>query len=162
MAPSKTFNLAGLQTSNIIISDSDLRSIFDKALKRVHVGIPNLLSLTACEAAYRHGDDWLSQVIDYIEENFKYLKDYIYKNIPKLKVTKSEGTFLAWIDCRSLNMDYKELEKFMLEKAGVYLSQGYVYGDEGRGFVRMNIGCARPILEDALIRINKAINNLDA
>lgn len=159
-APSKTFNLSGLQTAQIIIPNEELRNIFEKSRRRVHGDIPNHLGQIAGEAAYRYGNEWLSQVKAYIQENFNYLSAYVTSNIPELKVIKSEATYLAWIDARGLNLDHKELEAFMLDKARVHMLPGYYYGDEGKGFLRMNIACPRATLEEGIRRIHTAIKSL--
>lgn len=161
-APSKTFNIAGLQTSNIIIPNASIRKEFSRTMQRSHIGIPNLLGLTACEAAYRYGSEWLEQVMEYIESNYNFLSEFIRERIPQLIVAKTEGTYLAWIDCRSLGLNHKELEKFLKEKARVQFTQGYIFGEEGNGFIRMNFACARPVLKEALSRMESAIRQLTA
>ncbi|GAA0739993.1 MalY/PatB family protein [Clostridium oceanicum] len=159
-APSKTFNLAGLQTSNIIIPNEKLRTAYNLTMENTGINRLNLFGYIACETAYRKGEEWVSQLIDYLEGNKEFLKQYVKTNIPKLKVIEPEGTYLIWIDCRELGMTKSELKVFMLEKAGVAFDEGYIFGKEGEGFERINIACQRSILEKALKRIKKAIDTI--
>lgn len=156
-APSKSFNLAGLQTSNIIIPNGRLRKEYNIALENMGISRLNLFGVIACEAAYKYGEDWLEQLLDYIEENKNFAKKYIEEKIPKLKVIEPEGTYLLWIDCRELGMNNKELKKFMMTKAKVAFDEGFIFGEGGQGFERMNIACPRIILQEALKRIEEAI-----
>ncbi|OGO19612.1 MAG: cystathionine beta-lyase [Chloroflexi bacterium RBG_16_50_9] len=159
MAPSKTFNLAGLEASSIIIPNKKLRDTFSEA----RVGIvpsPNLFGLTAMEAAYRSGDEWLEQLLDYLQGNLDFTLEYFEKRIPRIKVIMPQGTYLVWIDCRQLGMDGMALRNFMREKARVGLDDGFLFGASGAGFQRMNIACPRTILMEALRRIETAVNSL--
>ncbi len=159
MAPSKTFNLAGLSASSIIIPNKALRDGFENA----RVGMlprPNLFGLTALEAAYREGDEWLEQLLDYLQGNLDYTVEYFQKRIPKITVIRPEGTYLVWLDCRQLDMDGMTLRAFMREKARVGLDDGFIFGPGGEGFERMNIACPRAILEEAYGRIEAAVNAL--
>ena len=156
-APSKTFNLAGLKTSNIIIVDEDLRARFKKTLGRTSLGGVGTFGVVALEAAYNHGEEWLSQVLDYIMGNLKYLEKYIAEHLPQIKVVPLEGTYLVWLDCRSLGLGKLELEQMMLEEAKVYLDEGYIFGTEGEGFERVNLACPRSVLVEALERIRNVI-----
>lgn len=158
MAPSKTFNLAGLEISTIIIPNKKLRDEF-VGMQSGMVPRPNLFGYTALEAAYRSGDNWLEQVLDYLKGNLNFLMDYIEK-IPGIKVVEPEGTYLVWLDCRELGMDGQELRNFMLDKAKVGMDDGFLFGDSGAGFMRMNIACPRPILQEALGRIEGAVLDL--
>ncbi|MCE7698800.1 MAG: pyridoxal phosphate-dependent aminotransferase [Methanobacterium paludis] len=157
MAPSKTFNLAGLEVSTIIIPNKKLRNDFISTQSGI-VPCPNLFGYTALEAAYRSADDWLEQVLDYLQENLDFLVDYIDKKIQGIKVIKPQGTYLIWLDCRELGMNGLELRDFMRDKAKVGLDDGFIFGDAGDGFVRMNIACPRPILGEALKRIEGAVD----
>lgn len=159
-APSKTFNLAGLQASNVIIPNENLRKIFKETMLNLGIKRLNLFAIVACEAAYAYGEPWLEELIDYLEENKKYLKNFIKERIPKIKVLDSEGTYLIWMDCKGLNMSNEELQKFMLEKAGVAFDEGYIFGQGGDGFERINIACPRSILKEASERIENAVNSL--
>ncbi|MBL4935705.1 pyridoxal phosphate-dependent aminotransferase [Clostridium sp. YIM B02515] len=159
-APSKTFNLAGLQTSSIIIANNDLRKKFFDVLEDNGIWAPNIFGIEALEAAYNYGEQWLDEVIEYLKGNLDFLTQYISKNIPKLKIIKPEGTYLVWVDCRGLGMDSKELHNFFLNKAGVWFDEGYIFGRGGEGYERINIACSRKLLEEALKRIEAAVRDL--
>jgi cystathionine beta-lyase len=120
----------------------------------------NIFGLVALEAAYNHGDEWLEQFLDHMQDNLDFLIRYFDNNISKIKVIKPEGTYLVWLDCRGLNMEAEDLAVFMNKKAKVGLDHGYAFGPGGRGFERINIACPRPLLEQALKRIEKAVNDL--
>ncbi|MEA3440656.1 MAG: MalY/PatB family protein [Chloroflexota bacterium] len=159
-APSKTFNVAGLKTSNIIIPYEVLRKKFVGTAERSGIFGVNSFGLVALQAAYDEGEEWLEQVIEYIEGNLRYLERTVIEKIPHVKLIPPEGTYLVWLDCRELGLDNASLESLMLEKAGVYLDQGYIFGKEGDGFLRINIACPRSVLKDAVERIQKAIKAL--
>ncbi|MBN1665375.1 MAG: pyridoxal phosphate-dependent aminotransferase [Deltaproteobacteria bacterium] len=159
MAPSKTFNLAGLEASSIIIPNRNLRREFS----RIREGIlpaPNLFGYTALEAAYRFGDEWLDELLEYLQGNLDFVLQYFAGKIPRIKVVKPEGTYLVWLDCRDLGMDDMALRAFMREQARVGFDDGFLFGSGGSGFERMNIACPRTILEEALNRIESAVNSL--
>jgi cystathionine beta-lyase len=160
-APSKTFNLAGLHTSNIIIPDSELRLRFAETLRNNGLTGLNTFGIVVQQAAYQYGESWLAQVMSYVEENYKLLEAYIREYLPRIKVTQPEGTYLVWLDCRVLGLNAKALERLMLEEAKVYLDEGYIFGSEGEGFERINIACPRSLLQEALDRIRDAVHNLD-
>jgi cystathionine beta-lyase len=159
MAPSKTFNLAGLHASCIIIPNKKLRDAFSDQLTGFVPG-PNVFGLVAMEAAFRYGDEWLEQMLEYLQGNLKFTTDYFANNIPQIKVIKPQGTYLLWLDCRKLGMDNQTLIKFMREKALVGFDDGFMFGAAGSGFERMNIACPRVILNEALNRIEKAVKTL--
>jgi cystathionine beta-lyase len=159
MAPSKTFNLAGLGASSIIIPNKKLRDDFVNAKAGILPG-PNLFGLTALEAAYRIGDEWLEQLLDYLQSNLDYTIEYFERRIPKIKVIRPQGTYLIWLDCRELGMDAMVLRSFMREKARVGFDDGFLFGAGGAGFQRMNIACPRAILKEALMRIEATVNSL--
>ncbi|MBS4021342.1 MAG: pyridoxal phosphate-dependent aminotransferase [Dethiobacter sp.] len=154
--PTKTFNLAGLQTSFSIIPNPQIRSRFKTALEVSGYSRPNVFGLEAVHSAYDYGEPWLESLIIYIRDNLDFLTEYLNNKIPILKVIQPEGTYLAWIDCRELKMETQELEKFFLS-AGVFLNQGYAFGPGGAGFIRLNLACPRSTLEEALQRIERAI-----
>lgn len=158
-APSKTFNLAGLHCSVAIVPDEDMRKRFNDARAGI-MGTPDLFAVYAMEAAFKHGDEWLEQVLAYIEDNLRYTLEYFRERIPKIKPNNPEGTYLIWLDCRGLGMDPKELRKFFNEKAKVGLNDGVSFGPGGEGFQRMNIACPRSILQEGLRRIEEAVNSL--
>ena len=159
MAPSKTFNLPGLHASSVIIPDKKLREKFNEARAGVESGI-NLFGLVAMEAAYRHSDEWLEQLLDYLQGNLDFTLKYFAEKIPKISPVKPQATYLLWLDCRALGMDDKALGSFMREKTRVGLNDGSMFGAGGSGFQRMNIACPRSILREALQRIEKAVNEL--
>ncbi|MDD5083094.1 MAG: pyridoxal phosphate-dependent aminotransferase [Dehalococcoidales bacterium] len=159
MAPSKTFNIPGLQASSIIIPNQKLRNAFNAARAGI-LPQPNTFGLVALEAAYRYGDEWLEQLLDYLQGNLEFLIAYVSRNIPRLKVIKPEGTYLVWLDCRELGMGPMELRKFMRQRAKVGLDDGYLFSPGGAGFQRMNIACPRATLREALQRIERAVSDL--
>jgi cystathionine beta-lyase len=159
-SPSKTFNLAGLQTSVIIIPNKKYYEIYQSELSSLKLTRGNVFGLVALEAAYNFGEDWLEQLLVYLEENVKYLMNFFEEKISKIKVIKPEGTYLVWLDCRQLGLNDLELRKFMIEKAKVGLLDGYKFGQGGEGFQRINIGCPRVILKESLERIEKAVNGI--
>lgn len=152
-APSKTFNLAGLQTSNIIIAEKFLRPRFQETMRKNGLFGINIFGAEALEAAYTKGEQWLDQVLSYIEGNYRFLKEYLDRSLPQISVIPLEGTYLAWLDCRSLGLSREDLSRLMLHKAGVYLDDGFIFGREGTGFERINIACPRSVLTEALDRI---------
>jgi cysteine-S-conjugate beta-lyase len=157
MAPSKTFNLPGLAASSIIIPDKKLRNTFNSMRMGIVHG-PNLFGLVAMEAAYRHGDEWLEQLLDYLQANLDFTLVYFAARIPRIRPIKPQGTYLLWLDCRELGLDDLALRDLMRTKAKVGLDDGFLFGAGGSGFQRMNIACPRGILEEALGRIEKAVN----
>jgi cysteine-S-conjugate beta-lyase len=159
LAPSKTFNLAGLEASVVIIPNSELRESF-KTTRKGFLPSVNVFGLVAMEAAFNEGDDWLEQVLAYLQTNLEFLMDYFKKRIPKIKVIRPEGTYLVWLDCRELGMKSQELERFMNQEAKVGLDHGIAFGPSGDGFERINIACPRSLLEEALQRIEKAVSAL--
>ncbi|MCH1625615.1 MalY/PatB family protein [Fredinandcohnia quinoae] len=159
-APSKTFNLAGLQISNVIIPNKELREPFTKAIESNFISMTGTFGVVALESAYRYGEEWLDQLIDYLQGNLDFLKSYFESNIPEIKVIQPESTYLVWLDCRELGLNEKELEQFMLKEAKVAFNAGYTFGIGGEGFMRVNIACPRAILEEGLKRIQAAIKKL--
>ncbi len=155
IAPSKTYNLAGLQCSIAIIPNPELRSRF---LAARHGLVPwvNLLGLVAAGAAYQHGSEWLIQVLDYLRQNRDFLFEYVQQEIPALGMARPEGTYLAWLDCRKAGIPGNPY-RFFLEKALVALNDGASFGKGGEGFVRLNFGCSRELLETALERMSQAL-----
>jgi len=159
MAASKTFNLAGLAASTIIIPNTKLRDTFNNARAGI-LPRPNVFALKALEVAYRDGDEWLEQLLDYLQGNLEFLMEYFNKRVPRIRVIRPEGTYLVWLDCRQLGMEPMSLRTFIREKARVGLDDGYLFGPSGAGFQRINIACPRATLEEALKRIETAVNNL--
>ncbi len=161
-APSKTFNLAGLWTSNILIANETLRKQFEDAKDRCGVTDPNIFGIAACMAAYTYGDRWVDELIDYLQGNVAYMKHFFAENMPEVKVIDPQGLYLVWVDFRSLGFDKDQLEDFMLHKAHVWLDEGYIFGMEGAGFERFNVACPRSILAKALNQIKEAYNKIKA
>jgi len=160
-APSKTFNIAGLKTSNIIIPDKKLRRDFQRTLNKSGIHGISPFGMDAVISAYNEGEEWLEQVLDYIHKNYLFLKEFIQKELPEIDVIDLEGTYLVWLDCRRLGLDAKHLESLMLEDARLYLDEGCIFGSEGDGFERINIACPRSLLEQALERLRDTIKTRD-
>lgn len=156
-SPSKTFNIAGIQVANMIIADEKMREKFEKRKSMSGIGTPNMFAIAALQAAYTYGKQWVDELNDYIYHNYLYFKQYLEENLPELKLIEAEGLYLIWVDMSSLNMNDKELEEFMLNKAHLWLDEGYIFGTGGSGFERFNIACPRSVLEKALNQLNKAI-----
>lgn len=157
-APSKTFNVAGMQMSNIVITDKGLQEKWSQLLgKEMGLMSSNALAITALMAAYNEGEDWLEQVLDYLDGNFAYAKEYLAKHLPEAKVIDAQGTYLLWIDLNAYCGDTQKLEELMLQKAGLALDEGYIFGEEGAGFERINIACPRVTLEECLRRLCAAL-----
>ena len=160
-APSKTFNLAGLHTSNLIIPNDRLRRRFQQTMNSCGMGKwANPFGVVACETAYRQGEAWLDQVMAYIEDNLDFLQAFVDRHIPGIRVIRPEGTYLVWLDCRELGLDKWALKRLMMEKARIFPDEGFIFGDEGEGFERINIACPRSIVEEALDRIRRAVEEL--
>ena len=158
-APTKTFNLAGLQISNIFISNPQLRQDFRREVAAAGYSQPNAMGLVACQAAYEEGEEWLTQCKEYIWDNYLYLADFAEKYLPGVKVLKPEGTYLIWMDFRDLRLSVEELEDRILHKAGLWLDSGAIFGADGEGFERINIACPRVILQEALERCKRIYNS---
>lgn len=158
-APSKTFNIAGLQASNILIPSAALRHPFKKQVEASGYSELNAAGAIACRAAYGHGEEWYQAVLKYIEGNIDYMKEYIDSHIPKVKMNKPEGTYLVWLDFRGLELTNSRLEELIVKKAGLWLDEGSIFGDAGAGFQRVNTACPRAVLEQALRRLEEAVNN---
>lgn len=160
VAPSKTFNLAGLQSSALIIPNESLRERYKRSLKIENDTMLNSFAIAAFEAAYTHGDEWLDNLMDYLEGNVQFLTSFIEKEIPEVRVIPPEGTYLLWLDFRQLGLQANELEKLLINEAKVALNQGYIFGDTGKGFARINIACPRATLEKGLQQIKEAVHSL--
>lgn len=160
MAPSKTFNIAGLYFSNMIIPNDELRERFNTQFQRMAMGHFNVFGIVATEAAYRQGEEWLEALLDYLEENVRYVITELKKIAPQIKVLKPEGTFVLWLDCRELGIAPEELNKFFVQEAGIALNDGLTFGPVGEGFQRMNIGCPKCLITEALERMDIALAKL--
>ncbi|HER24917.1 MAG TPA: pyridoxal phosphate-dependent aminotransferase [Candidatus Atribacteria bacterium] len=159
-APSKTFNLAGLQTSTIIIPNKKYYKIYQNILDSLTLNENNVFGLVALESAFRYGEEWLEQLLTYLKTNLEFLSRYFRENIPKIKVIKPEGTYLIWLDCRQLGLNVQDLNNLMINKAKVALDDGCWFGIGGEGFMRINIACPRSMLEEGLKRIERAVNSM--
>ncbi len=156
-APSKTFNLAALQTSNIIIPNETLREQYIAEKQASGVTDPNIFGMDACQAAYTYGDQWVDELLEYLQGNINYMIDFFETRLPEIKVIRPEGLYLIWVDFRALNLEPKELEDFMLHKVKLWLDEGYIFGTGGEGFERFNVACPRSTLTQALEAIESAI-----
>ena len=159
-APSKTFNIAGLQVSNIFIPDNQLRHRFKRQIAASGYSQLNAAGIAACEAAYRYGEEWYNGVKAYIRENISFTKKFLEERIPKVKMLEPEGTYLVWVDFRALGLSNQELEDLIIHKAGLWLDSGAIFGVAGEGFQRINVACPRVTLQTALEKIETAVNNL--
>lgn len=158
-APSKTFNIAGLQGSNIIIPNRIVRTKA-KACSLLNMQMNlNIFAYTACTAAYNECEEWLDELLTVVDSNAKYVESFMAENFPEIKISPLEGTYLQWLDMRGLGMTHIELKK-MLEDAGIYLDNGEVFGESGRGFERINLACARKTLETAMQRFKNAVEKV--
>lgn len=157
-APSKTFNLAGMQTSNIIIPNEDIRKIFEIKLKSTK-GNPKCpqLGYEACRLAYENCEKWLDMLIELIDTNRKTVIDFMSKELPQVKVMSLEGTYLLWMDMNALGIECHELERIMRMEAQMFFDEGYIFGAAGEGFERWNLACPAKYIEEGLIRMKKAL-----
>jgi len=157
-APSKTFNLAGLQLANIFISDEKLRRIFVQEIYKSGFSQANALGIVACRAAYAHGAAWLDALNTYLWENFMYLDNFLKTNLPTIQLTPPQATYLAWLDCRALGLSPDELDYKLIHEAGLWLSRGDSFGQGGAGFTRINVGCPRATLVSCMERFANAVS----
>lgn len=157
-SPAKTFNLAGLQVSNIIISNSKLRSVFEREIYASGYSQLNTLGLVACEAAYNYGEVWYTELKKYLKGNLEFVREYLAKELPEIKLIEPEGTYLIWLDFRSLDLTEEEREDLIVNKAKLWLDSGAIFGKVGEGFERINIATNRSVIEEALSRIKSAIH----
>lgn len=163
-APSKTFNLAGLQLSSLIIKNKELRDRYIKYVTDcgydIGVNEAATFSIIAMKAAYSEGAEWLDQLLDYIKGNRDFFIDYVKKNIPGVKVMVPDATYLIWIDLRSYGLNCVQMHERLRYEAGVWLDEGYIFGKAAEGFERVNIACARSVVEEAAKRMADFLNNL--
>lgn len=160
MAPSKTFNIAGIVSSYCIVPDSTLRERFFAWLGAAELDSPSIFSTVATVAAYTQGENWRKEMLDYLKLNIEYTDSFIRDNIPGIRILKPQASFLIWLDCRKLGLCQEELVKLFTEKAGLALNDGSMFGPGGEGFMRLNAGCPRKVLTEALESLEKAIKNL--
>lgn len=155
-APTKTFNMAGLMTSNIIIPNPELKQRALTYREDQAVYFCNVAGYEACRVVYNECEDWLEELLQVLDTNRQLIKDYMAERFPQIKVFELEGTYLQWLDCRGLDLTYKELEEFMQKDALIYTDEGYVFGECGEGFERINLACPTQVLQDALDRMYDA------
>jgi len=155
-SPSKTFNLAGLMSANIFISNKELRGKFKEEYAKCGLSQPGVMGLAACKAAYEGGSVWLDQLLVYLAGNMRFLKTYLSGHIPKIKLIEPEGTYLAWLDFGEFGLSAKTLDETLTHKGKLWLSSGLSFGKSGNGFERMNVACPRSVLRNALERLKNA------
>jgi cysteine-S-conjugate beta-lyase len=160
IAPSKTFNLAGLSTSSVIISDTELRKKFLKLTDSLHVGNGNIFGTVASIAAYSQGHEWLDALLAYLNSNTDIAETYFREQIPEIIPIRPQATYMIWLDCRRLGMNGKELQKFFTGKAAVGMNEGSTFGPGGEGFMRMNVAMPENLLKKALQQIGEAVTQL--
>ena len=158
-APSKTFNLAGLQVSNIWIPDGDIRKAFWKEIDRSGYSQLNGLGLAACQAAYEGGGEWLDQCKAYLRGNLDFLRGFLAKSIPQVKLVEPEGTYFAWLDCAGLGLPKRELNDLIVNKAKLWLDAGHIFGGGAEQFQRVVLACPRATLEYALLQLERGIHH---
>lgn len=157
-APSKTFNLAGLQVSNIFIPNAGLRRAFRRQMSAVGYSQVNMIGLHACQAAYETGREWLEELKVYLKGNLDYVRAYLAEHLPQIKLIEPEGTYLIWLDFRALGLPEEKLEHLIVHEAKLWLDSGAIFGLAGEGFERVNIACPRAVLKEALDRLYRAVN----
>ena len=156
----KTFNRAGLQASTVVFPDRHTKRVFDRFWQGMDIHRNNAFSLTAMEAAFTRGEEWLEQLLSYLSDNFDFVADYCRERIPRIKTRVPDATYLMWLDCRELGLDGDALWKFMIQKAGLGFSDGRSYSRRLHGFMRLNAACPRSVLKQALGQLENAVNNL--
>lgn len=159
-APSKTFNLAGLQASNIFIPNVQIRKAFLKQMSAVGYSQLNMIGLHACKAAYETGREWLEELKVYLKGNLDFVREYLEQNLPQIKLIEPEGTYLIWLDCRALGLPEAKLENLIVHEAKLWLDSGAIFGKDGEGFERINIACPRAVLEEACKRLHRAVQSI--
>ncbi len=155
-APSKTFNLAGLQVANIIVRNRNLRRRLKEEIHKTGYSQLNTLGLVSCQSVYTHGGRWLAQLIEYLQENIRYTQAFLSERLPKVRLIEPQGTYLLWLDFSAYSLTQTEIDRRITEDAGLWLSSGTVFGTDGEGFQRINIACPKETLETALARLAKA------
>lgn len=158
IAASKTFNLAGLSTSSLIISNSVLRKRFTSTVESLHLGNGNIFGTIASIAAYSEGSEWLDELLYYLNQNVDYVVNYFKSLIPEIIPVQPEATYMIWLDCRKFGMSGRELQDFFVRKAGIGLNEGSIFGPGGEGFMRMNIATTKEKVRTAMEKIEKAVS----
>lgn len=157
-APSKTFNIAGIVSSYAIVPDEKLRDKFYGWLMANELNDPTIFAPIATIAAFRKGEEWRREMLDYVQTNIDFVIDYCREHIPAIKPLRPQASFLVWLDCRGLGLNHEELVELFVEKAGLALNDGEMFGKEGKGFMRLNVGSPRSVLKEALDRLRDAID----
>lgn len=160
VSATKTFNLAGLQAATVIFPNAELKEKFDAFWRKMDIHRNNAFSLTAMEAAFRYGDEWLDQLRPYLEGNFLFIRDYCAKYIPKIRPNLPDATYLVWLDCRALGLEGPALPEFMIKKAKLGLNDGANFCRGLSGYMRLNAACPRPVLEKAMRQLRDAVDSL--
>lgn len=160
VSPSKAFNIAGLQIANIVCADAGRRAKIDRAINVNEVCDVNPFGVIALQAAYNEGAEWLDQLLEYIHGNYEYMRRFCEEHMPDFPITKLEGTYLVWMDCRKFGMTSAELEKVLIQDAKLWLNAGTMYGKDGEGFMRWNIACPRARIIEGLKRFEKFAKNI--
>lgn len=156
-APSKTFNIASLMISNILIPNPELKRKFKYQMDAAGISQLNVLGLVACEAAYEHGEEWYQEMKAYVKENIEFVKQYVEEQLPGVNMVEHEGTYLVWLDFRGTGLSVEELDDKIINQAKLWLDSGKIFGSCGEGFQRINVACPRKVLEEALERIKNAV-----
>ena len=156
-APSKTFNIASLMISNILIPNPELKRKFKHQMDAAGISQLNVLGLVACEAAYEHGEEWYQEMKAYVKENIEFVKQYVEEQLPGVNMVEHEGTYLVWLDFRETGLSVEELDDKIINQAKLWLDSGKIFGSCGEGFQRINVACPRKVLEEALERIKNAV-----
>lgn len=156
-APSKTFNIASLMISNILIPNPELKRKFKHQMDAAGISQSNVLGLVACEAAYEHGEEWYQAMKNYVKENIEFVKQYVEKQLPGVNMVEHEGTYLVWLDFRGTGLGVEELDDKIINQAKLWLDSGKIFGSCGEGFQRINVACPRKVLEEAMERIKNVV-----
>ena len=159
-APSKTFNLPGLQSANAFVPDPRLRERLARQYERNLFPFVNILGMVAAEAAYTHGEPWLEELLAYVRGNHRHFAQAVNGDTSPVKVLPADSLYLAWMDCRALGMDAEALDHFMLTTARLWLDKGQKFGVEGHGYMRINLGCPRSTVDEAISRLTAALASL--
>ena len=153
MAPSKTFNIAGIVSSFCVVPDEKLRLKFFSWLTANELDEPHLFAPIATMAAFNEGEEWRQQMLAYVEQNILFVEEFLSKHLPQIKAVRPQASFLVWLDCRGLHLDHDQLIDLFVNRARLALNDGEMFGKEGRGFMRMNVATPRSVLKEALERL---------
>lgn len=160
-SPSKAFNMPGLCSSYAVIKDPDILERFRNFMDAGEFDSGNIFAAACCAACYEKGDAWLDEVLEYINGNILYVNDFLSKYIPRITMLEIQASYLAFLDCRNLGLSQTELVSLFIDKAGLFLNDGSMFGPEGVGFMRMNLGCPRSVLKNALLKLKSAVESIE-